>query len=171
MSRGHYNNYRRENRQYPEGDRPIYARNNNQSFQQNRRINLTEDEARLVYQGQDELFDKNKIFPKVEPPKDRSVLFAGNLFTADRWTIARLIELKEQLNNTRNRLNEKDIKVWKQHTGKTNMTGRIVWPLREQNRIEMCTNAWIKMAEIFSKYTKLIPSGKYFPTEIDRSIK
>ncbi|CAF4725440.1 unnamed protein product, partial [Rotaria sp. Silwood2] len=62
---------------------------------------------------------------------------------------------------TRNRLNEKDIKVWKQHTSKTNMTGRIVWSLRDQNRIEMCTNAWIKMAEIFSKYENLIPRGKH----------
>ena len=155
MFRGYYNNYHRDNRQ-------DHGRNDNDSFQQNRLVNLKENESRLVNQGRDELFDKNKIFPKVEPLKEKSLLLSQNLFVADKWNIARLLELKDQLNNTRNRLNEKDIKVWKQHTGKTNMTGRIVWPLREQNRIEMCTNAWIKMAEIFSKYPKLITSGKLF---------
>ena len=41
------------------------------------------------------------------------------------------------------------------------MTGRVVWSLRDRNDIEMCTNAWIKMAEIFAKYKNLIPSEHF----------
>jgi hypothetical protein len=160
MSSGNYNSYRRDNQQDHGRYRLSHPRNNNGSSQQNRHDDLKADEFRLVNQGRDELFDKNKTLPKIVPLKNRSLLLAENLFITDRWEIARLLELKGQLNNTRNRLNEKDIKVWKQHTGKTNMTGCIVWSLRQQNRIEMCTNAWIKMAEIFSKYPKLITSGE-----------
>jgi hypothetical protein len=143
-----------------------YSRDINNSyrhFQSNRGdiSLLKDDEYRLVHQGRNELFDKKKNFPTVPYLKDKSLLLSENLFTSDRWEINELMQLKQKLNNTRNRLNEKDIKVWKQHTSKTNMTGRVVWSLRDQNNIEMCTNAWIKMAEIFSKYNNLIPNGKY----------
>ncbi|CAF1350277.1 unnamed protein product [Rotaria sordida] len=143
------------------GDRSRYSRNDNDSFQtynRDRHPKLTNEEYRLVNQGRDELFDKKKTFPRVNPPANISLLSSENLFATDRWDIDQLIELKTKLNDTRNQLNEKDIKVWKQHTGKTNMTGRVVWSLRNQNQIEMCTNAWIKMAEIFSKYKSLIPA-------------
>jgi len=168
MSYQNSNNSRRGNWQYHNGDRPRYSRNDNNSYQSSQYNNhggnssLTDDENRLVNQGRDELFNKKKIFPLVTSLKDKSLLLSENLFTTDRWEINELIELKKKLNDTRNRLNEKDIKVWKQHTSKTIMTGQIVWPLRRDNDIEMCTNAWIKMAEIFSKYENLIPRGKYY---------
>lgn len=123
--------------------------------------NLTEKESRLVYQGRDELFDKQKTFSSLNiPPNTKSLLSIENLFQAEKWKIDRLMHFKQKLNDTRNRLNEKDIKVWKQHTQKTNMTGRVVWGLRGRNSIEMCTNAWIKMAEIICKYPDLIPRGR-----------
>jgi hypothetical protein len=157
--------YRNSNNSYHDGDRSRHPRNNNNSDQRSQSANrypLTDDEYRLVNQGRDELFDKEKTFPHVPYLKDKSLLLSENLFTTDRWEINELMQLKQKLNNTRNRLNEKDIKVWKQHTTKTNMTGRVVWPLRDYNQIEMCTNAWIKMAEIFSKYKNLIPSKYCF---------
>lgn len=123
---------------------------------------LTEEEHKLVYQGQDELFHKKKSFSSIPHLKDKTLLLSQNLFNTDRWEINELMVLKKRLNDTRDRLNEKDIQVWKQHTSKTNMTGRVVWSLRDRNDIEMCTNAWIKMAEIFAKYKNLIPS-KYLP--------
>lgn len=128
---------------------------------------MTEVDFELVIRGRDELFDKKKTFPGIEPLKNDSVLsFSQNLFKQDRWEIPELSKWKRELNATRNLLNEKDIKVWKQHTSKTNMTGRIVWSLRGKNKIEMCTNAWIKMAEIFSKYPMLIPPSKFLAVEI-----
>jgi hypothetical protein len=144
------------------GDQCRYSRNSNRHFQSNRGdiSSLKDDEYRLVHQGRNELFDKKKNFSTIPYLKDKSLLLSGNLFTSDRWEINGLMQLKQKLNNTRNRLNEKDIKVWKQHTTKTNMTGRVVWSLRDRNNIEMCTNAWIKMAEIFSKYENLIPNSK-----------
>ncbi|CAF3614310.1 unnamed protein product [Rotaria socialis] len=150
-------------------NRQSYSRNHGNSYQHNQNSygghnsSLADEQHRLVYQGKDELFDKKKTFPMIGPLKDKSLLLSQNLFKTDRWDIEQLIKLKQKLNATRNRLNEKDIKVWKQLTSKTNMTGRIVWSLRDQNRIEMCTNAWIKMAEIFSKYDNLIP--KDFPED------
>lgn len=123
--------------------------------------NLTEKESQLVYQGTDELFNKHRTFSSPYlPPNTKSLLSTENLFQAEKWKIDRLMHFKEKLNDTRNRLNEKDIKVWKEHTRKTNMTGRVVWDLRGRNSIEMCTNAWIKMAEIICKYPDLIPPGR-----------
>ncbi|CAF1343216.1 unnamed protein product [Adineta steineri] len=139
------------------GNYSRYNNNNNSYNNRNWRNSLNADESRLVNQGKDDLFDKKKTFSPITSLKDHSLLLKENLFITDKWDIEELLQLKKKLNNTRNRLNEKDIKVWKQHTQKTNMTGRIVWPLREKNHIEMCTNAWIKMAEIFSKYENLIP--------------
>lgn len=133
-----------------------YRRNHNYNGQ----VFLTEEESLLVNQGKNELFRKKQTFSIIISLKDYSLLLRKNLFQEDRWEIEELMQLKRRLNDTRNRLNEKDIKVWKQHTGKTNMTGKVVWSLRDQNRIEMCTNAWIKMAEIFSQYRTLIPEGK-----------
>jgi hypothetical protein len=146
----------------PSYDRARCSGNNIHSYNnRDHRFPLTDDEKRLVNQGRLELFNKKQSFPLITSLKDNSLLLSQNLFISDKWNIDELIKLKERLNDTRNRLNEKDIKVWKQLTFKTNMTGRVVWPLRSQNRIEMCTNAWIKMAEIFSKYENLIPRGKY----------
>lgn len=123
--------------------------------------NLTEKESQLVYQGRDELFDKHKTFSSLNmPPNTKFLLSIENLFQAEKWKIDRLMHFKEKLNDTRNRLNQKDIKVWKEHTRKTNMTGRVIWGLRGRNSIEMCTNAWIKMAEIICKYPALIPRGR-----------
>jgi len=134
---------------------------NNRNFnRQNDRSNwsLTNEEKPLVYQLKDELFHKQKTFSSI-PASDRRILPSKQLFTESRWEIKELMDLKAKINETRNRLNEKDIKIWKEHTRKTNMTGSVVWGLRKQNEIEMCTNAWIKMAEIFSKYEHLIPKG------------
>ncbi|CAF3006173.1 unnamed protein product [Rotaria sp. Silwood2] len=163
MSYSNSNNSRRDNWKDRGGDRSRHSRNDSHPFQRYQNNNsgrnsfLNDEEKSLVYQGKDELFHKKKNFPIVTSLKDKSLLLSDNLFKTNRWDIEELIQLKQKLNDTRNRLNEKDIKVWKQHTSKTNMTGRIVWSLRDQNRIEMCTNAWIKMAEIFSKYENLIP--------------
>ncbi|CAF1297361.1 unnamed protein product [Rotaria sordida] len=163
MSYHNSNNSRRDNGKDHGVDSFRRARNDSHSYRRypnnygGRNSSLTTEEERLVYQGKDELFHKKRNFPIVTSLKDKSMLLSENLFKTNRWDIEELIQLKQKLNDTRNRLNEKDIKVWKQHTSKTNMTGRIVWSLRDQNHIEMCTNAWIKMAEIFSKYDNLIP--------------
>lgn len=158
--------YGNSQRQSYGNQRVSYQRNSGNFSQRDRRnygghnFSLTDEEKRLIYEGNNELFHKKKNFPKAEALKEKGLLLSDNLFKTDRWEIEKLIRMKEKLNNTRNQLNEKDIKVWKQHTSKTNRTGRIVWPLRSRNHIEMCTNAWIKMAEIFSNYENLIPKGK-----------
>lgn len=156
MSQNNSSRYNRDNRYNRGNDHSNYRRDNNYSHQ---RWSLTDEEHRLVYRGKDELFDKQKSFSPLPALEQKNTFSAENLFVADRWEMKELLDLKQKLNETRNRLNEKDIKVWKELTRKTNMTGAVVWGLRKQNGIEMCTNAWIKMAEIFAKYENLIPKG------------
>ena len=156
--RGHWQD-RSGDRSYPERNYSFDPRS--QGNNRNQLPTLTEEERKLVYQGQEELFDKKKSFSSIPHLKDKSLLLSENLFNTDRWEISQLMVLKKRLNDTRDRLNEKHIQVWKQHTSKTNMTGRVVWSLRGRNDIEMCTNAWIKMAEIFAKYKNLIPSEHF----------
>ena len=167
MSHHNPNNFRRGRWQDQSNDRSGHERNyaygrRCQANNRDRMSSLSDEESKLLYQGQEELFDKKKKFSTIAHLNDKSLLLLENLFTADRWEASKLMELKQKLNDTRNRLNEKDIKVWKQHTSKTNMTGRVVWSLRDRNDIEMCTNAWIKMAELFSKYKNLIPRKDLF---------
>ena len=174
MSYRNSSNSRRGQWQDRNGDRSYHERNNNnydrrsQANNRGRMPTLTDEESKLVYQGHDELFDKKKSFSSIVHLRDKSLLLSENLFKTDRWEINELMKLKQKLNDTRDRLNEKDIKVWKQHTSKTNMTGRVVWPLRDRNAVEMCTNAWIKMAEIFSKYKNLIPSANLYISFFNR---
>lgn len=132
-----------------------------ESTRNNSDARLKEEEVALINQGRNDLFDKKKDLPKLNPLENQSMLKKENLFVTSRWEIPEFIELKNKLNATRNQLNEKDIKIWKEHTRKTNMTGRVVYSIRDKNQIEMCTNAWIKMAEIFCKYRSLIPSREY----------
>ena len=159
MSYNRSNDYYRNSWRDRRGDRSQYPWNRNHDTRYGN-SSLTDDEYRLVNQGRQDLFHKEKKFPRVSSLKDNSLLLAENIFVVDRWSIDELVEQKKRLDATRNRLDEKDIKVRRQHMRKTNMTGQIVWSLRGQNQIEMCTNAWIKLAEIFSRYEQLMPTGK-----------
>ncbi|RUS19349.1 FtsJ-like methyltransferase-domain-containing protein [Endogone sp. FLAS-F59071] len=116
-------------------------------------LNETEHEA--LYRGYDTLFKKHRPFTRVEPTDESLII--NDLFTTPRWSLERMQALKTKLNDTRNRLNEKDIEKWHQHTRQTNFTGRVVATLRNKMDVEMCTNAWIKMAELHSHY-EFIPT-------------
>ncbi|CAF1244881.1 unnamed protein product [Didymodactylos carnosus] len=122
----------------------------------NRSHNLTEEEEKLVNLGRSDLFEKEFRFPLCTVLKDHTQI-TEQLFRTPRWTISDLMIFKSQLNITRDKMNDKDRKIWQEHTYKTNMTGKIAFSLRKQFNIEMCTNAWIKMAEIYARYPGLIP--------------
>ncbi|CAF0933640.1 unnamed protein product [Didymodactylos carnosus] len=127
---------------------------------------LTDKEEETINRNFGDLFKKDYHFPLLTE-KDKApvnVKITEKLFTTERWKIPELMALKESINTTRNRLNEKDIKVWHEHTRKTNMTGQVAFTLRKRFNIEMCTNAWIKMTELLVRY-RLIPINlpeKYF---------
>lgn len=119
---------------------------------------LNETESEALYRGYDTLFKKHRPFTRVERTDES--LITKHLFTTPRWSLERMQALKTKLNDTRNRLNEKDIEKWHQHTRQTNFTGRVVVTLRNKMDVEMCTNAWIKMAELHSHY-KFIPASPH----------
>lgn len=74
------------------------------------------------------------------------------------FVIDQLQLVKTRLNNTRSKLDNIDIKEWKQHTSKTIVTKDVVKAIRNQweqhdntdveGSPEMVTNAWCKMFEI-----------------------
>ena len=100
--RGHWQD-RSGDRSYPERNYSFGRRS--QGNNRNQLPTLTEEERKLVYQGQEELFDKKKSFSLIPHLKDKSLLLSENLFNTDRWEISQLMVLKKRLNDTRDRLN------------------------------------------------------------------
>ncbi|RUS31875.1 FtsJ-like methyltransferase-domain-containing protein [Jimgerdemannia flammicorona] len=123
---------------------------------------LNDAEREALYRGHNVLFKKHYDFSLVKPVSNLTDL----LFATPKWTLDRMQTMKRDLNNTRNRLNEKDIEMWHKHTRQTNFTGRVVATLRNKMDIEMCTNAWIKMAELHSHY-EFIPDADTFRSHPD----
>ncbi|KAL3871621.1 hypothetical protein ACJMK2_039608 [Sinanodonta woodiana] len=65
------------------------------------------------------------------------------------------IKMKDELNDVKNKLNDKDIMTWHRHTCDVNIAGNIVNSIAQQFRPELCTQAWCKFYEIVSNYTIL----------------
>ncbi|XP_030621852.1 cap-specific mRNA (nucleoside-2'-O-)-methyltransferase 2 [Chanos chanos] len=70
----------------------------------------------------------------------------------------RLQALKHSLNEVKNQLSDKDLKVWHQHTCSTNRAGTITAHLRSHVNAELCTQAWAKFYEILGSFP-LLPDG------------
>ncbi|KAK2868896.1 hypothetical protein Q7C36_000767 [Tachysurus vachellii] len=64
------------------------------------------------------------------------------------WSHPPLQALKNSLNEVKDRLSDKDLSVWHQHTCSTNRAGTIISHLRETTNAELCTQAWAKFYEI-----------------------
>eukprot|EP00762_Andalucia_godoyi_P001987 ANDGO_02632.mRNA.1 Cap-specific mRNA (nucleoside-2'-O-)-methyltransferase 2 len=86
---------------------------------------------------------------------------ASELFSRTGWTSQTLESFKKRLNETKSRLDEIDLSVWKPHTRNTNPTGDVIRFLRKQIGPEMCTTAWAKMYEMLAYHRRDI-FGRYF---------
>ncbi|XP_017296740.1 cap-specific mRNA (nucleoside-2'-O-)-methyltransferase 2 [Kryptolebias marmoratus] len=67
-----------------------------------------------------------------------------------------LQELKASLNAVKDRLSDKNIQVWHQHTNSTNRAGKVIAAVRAAANAEICTQAWCKFYEILGTF-KLLP--------------
>lgn len=68
----------------------------------------------------------------------------------------RLQALKASLNGIKNRLSDKNVQVWHQHTNSTNRAGKVIGAVRSAANAEICTQAWCKFTEILGSFG-LIP--------------
>lgn len=85
-----------------------------------------------------------------------------DLFTAEQWKVEKFIKLKKELIETKNLLNDKEIKQWRRHTTYTNRAGFVLNTVRCEIGPELLTQAWLKFYEILSSYS-LVPSNvEYF---------
>ena len=66
---------------------------------------------------------------------------------------------KDELNNLKSQLSDKEIRQWHQHTSATHRSGLVMQHLRSQLHVELCTQAWCKFHEIISKYP-IIPKSE-----------
>ncbi|XP_019896045.2 cap-specific mRNA (nucleoside-2'-O-)-methyltransferase 2 [Esox lucius] len=67
----------------------------------------------------------------------------------------RLQTLKKSLNKVKNRLSDKDLEVWHQHTNSTNRAGKVIATVRAIADAEICTQAWCKFYEILGTFNLL----------------
>ncbi|XP_076484057.1 cap-specific mRNA (nucleoside-2'-O-)-methyltransferase 2 isoform X1 [Bombus vancouverensis nearcticus] len=72
------------------------------------------------------------------------------------WTIDELQEIKNELNATKNCLNNYDIDQWQLHTRERNSAQKVIMQLRTHIQPELLTQAWCKFYEIVSSFP-LIP--------------
>lgn len=78
------------------------------------------------------------------------------MFTENPWDVTELQELKSELNEIKNRLNDYNIAEWHQHTRRRNRAGDVQWRLRKEIEPEFLTQAWCKFYENASSFP-LIP--------------
>lgn len=71
---------------------------------------------------------------------------------SDVWQITDPQQMKSKLNALKDKLSDKDISLWHQHTGQMNLAGTILSEVRQNIRPELCTQAWCKFYEILSTF-------------------
>ncbi|CAG9461865.1 unnamed protein product [Pedinophyceae sp. YPF-701] len=98
-----------------------------------------EDRKKALDMLHDRLFE----LPRAEVPSA-----SVELFTAPAFAVPDMMDLKKRLNETKDKLDTKDISVWGKHTTFTNRAGDVVRRLRQSVAPEMCTIAWAKMYEM-----------------------
>lgn len=102
----------------------------------------------VLHKKAEEIF--NKRF-KLKSKNERYFLSdISSIFSTTPIIIEPLNSIKEDLNNTKNLLNDKDIVKWRRHTSRTNPCGLVVKYLRDSIKPEFCTQAWAKFHEIVS---------------------
>lgn len=75
--------------------------------------------------------------------------------------LSELARLKAELNATKALLNDKDVAVWHEFTGRINPSGKIVRHMKDKYRPELCTQAFCKFYELLARFD-LLPSSSTF---------
>ena len=84
---------------------------------------------------------------------------AETMFREEPFEVSKLLKLKEQLNTTKAKLNDKEMISWHKHTNFTNRAGIVIPAVRRDYNPEMCTQGWVKFHEILWQYGSLVPES------------
>ncbi|CAG2220323.1 AFT [Mytilus edulis] len=104
----------------------------------------------ILRQKVQNVFEKKFTYSK---PKDGIWKLPENFIKhKDDWEIKELKTLKSNLNSLKDKLSDKDIVKWHQHTTFMNLAGNVNSELRQTVRPELCTQAWCKFYEMVSAY-------------------
>ena len=82
------------------------------------------------------------------------------------WSVVELIKMKNELNELKNNLNDKDMISWHQHTRSVNLASNIASEIQQNFRPELCTQAWCKFYEIASVYLSLLEKESIFSVHL-----
>ncbi|XP_076436686.1 uncharacterized protein LOC143276151 isoform X2 [Babylonia areolata] len=74
------------------------------------------------------------------------------------WQYETLIAEKDKLNALKDKLSDKEMIAWHQHTNSTNLAGRVVGEVKSRYGAELCTQAWCKFHEILASHDVVPPS-------------
>lgn len=69
-----------------------------------------------------------------------------------KWVHPVLQGMKEELNKVKDKLSDKEIYAWHEHTKFMNIAGNVISNVKQIIRPELCTQAWCKFYEILSSY-------------------
>ncbi|XP_022094636.1 cap-specific mRNA (nucleoside-2'-O-)-methyltransferase 2-like [Acanthaster planci] len=100
------------------------------------------------------LFEKKFAFKRPTEGSDWALPPAESLFSSTvlkDWD-STLNRYKEELNDLKCQLSDKDIQQWHQHTTFTHRSALVMPHLRSDFWVELCTQAWCKFYEIVSSY-------------------
>ncbi|XP_042316165.1 cap-specific mRNA (nucleoside-2'-O-)-methyltransferase 2 isoform X1 [Sceloporus undulatus] len=102
----------------------------------------------------EKLFQKQFLYTK--PPNNEWQLpDPSQAFTCNHSEFSSLVALKNSLNEVKNRLSDKKLDEWHQHTSFTNKAGKIIAHLKKSVNAELCTQAWCKFHEILCTFPVL----------------
>ncbi|XP_052005332.1 cap-specific mRNA (nucleoside-2'-O-)-methyltransferase 2 isoform X1 [Xyrauchen texanus] len=111
------------------------------------------------------LFSKVRVY--VPPAGEEWTLPDPNVVLCDPpVSHPRLQALKHSLNEVKNKLSDKDLSIWHQHTCSTNRAGTITAHLRSTANAELCTQAWAKFYEVLGTF-KLLPENALMSGELN----
>lgn len=94
----------------------------------------------------------NKKFSFKPPVCGWSLPLESEMFTAEKWKLDDMMEMKDNLNQVKNKLNNYNLDEWHKHTRAMNKAGNVLWTLKRDIEPEFATQAWCKFYEICSTY-------------------
>ncbi|XP_039194050.1 cap-specific mRNA (nucleoside-2'-O-)-methyltransferase 2 [Crotalus tigris] len=81
----------------------------------------------------------------------------SQVFTSNHEAFSSLEALKDSLNEVKNKLSDKQLDEWHQHTSFTNKAGKVIAHVKKLVNAELCTQAWCKFHEVVCSFP-LLPS-------------
>ena len=109
-----------------------------------------EEEVRELFQKKFHFVDEYQQWSLPDPTK---------IFQERLYKINGLLDIKEQLNSIKSKLDDKDIISWHKHTKFTNRAANLIPAVRKRIGPELCTQGWTKMQEMLTLFN-IVPQSE-----------